>query len=45
MAPGEDRPARQCGWELCLHRVRHEAAKAARPSAGRLTLGDILREV
>ena len=33
----------QCGWELCLHRVRHEAAKAARPSACRLPIGDILQ--
>ena len=45
MAQGEGRQARQCGWERCLHRIRHEAAKAARPSACRLTLGDILREV
>ena len=37
--------ARQCGWELCLHRVRHKAAKAARPSACRLPRGDILRGV
>ena len=35
----------QCGWGLCLHRVRHEAAKAARPGACRCPLGDILREV
>ena len=33
----------QCGWKLCLHHVRHEAAKAARPSACRLSLGDILQ--
>ena len=33
----------QYGWELFLHRVRHKAAKAARPSACRFPPGDILQ--
>ena len=40
-----DMVAWQCGWERCLHRIRHEAAKAARPSACRFPLGDILQNL